>query len=72
MGSVPGLKPLSCPPPNITGCRCGLAPERAREEAIAATRELVRRRVVLGAEAQRAFPEEAGTTDLPDLEPTGT
>ena len=41
-----------------------------RNEAL--LKELVRRRVVLGAEAQRAFPEEAGTTDLPDLEPTGT
>jgi MoaA/NifB/PqqE/SkfB family radical SAM enzyme len=51
--------------------RYGISPERARDDAIAATRELVRQRVVLGAEADHAFALEAGTTDLPDLAPDG-
>ncbi len=51
--------------------RYGLDPERAREDAIAATRELVRRGVVLSADARGAHPVEPGTSDLPDLEPTG-
>jgi MoaA/NifB/PqqE/SkfB family radical SAM enzyme len=51
--------------------RYGLDPERARQDAIAATRNLVRQGVVLAADAQHAFPAEAGTTDLPGLEPNG-
>jgi MoaA/NifB/PqqE/SkfB family radical SAM enzyme len=51
--------------------RYGLDRERAREDAIAAARELVRRRVVLAADAGEAFPAESGTTDLPGLEPVG-
>ena len=51
--------------------RYGLNAERAREDAIAATRDLVARRIVLPADARNAFPVEAGTTDLPGLEPDG-
>jgi MoaA/NifB/PqqE/SkfB family radical SAM enzyme len=51
--------------------RYGISPERAREDAIAATRELVRQRIVLGADANHAFALESGTTDLPGLEPEG-
>jgi MoaA/NifB/PqqE/SkfB family radical SAM enzyme len=51
--------------------RYGIGAERARQDAIAATRDLVNRRVVLPADAREAFPVEAGTTDLPDLEPSG-
>ncbi|MFI5026552.1 MAG: PqqD family peptide modification chaperone, partial [Solirubrobacterales bacterium] len=51
--------------------RYGLDPERAREDAIAATRDLVRRRVVLAASATGFFPAESGTSDLPGLEPSG-
>jgi hypothetical protein len=51
--------------------RYGLEPERAAEDAIAAVRELQRRRVVLAADASAPFPAEAGTTDLPGLEPSG-
>ena len=51
--------------------RFGIEPERAREDAIAATRELVRRGVVLSAAASGAHPVEPGTSDLPDLEPNG-
>jgi len=49
----------------------GLNPEHAREDAIAATRDLVRRRVVLAAAAGDFFPAEPGTSDLPGLEPSG-
>jgi coenzyme PQQ synthesis protein D (PqqD)/radical SAM family protein len=45
--------------------------ERAREDAVTATRELLRRRVVMAADASGHFPAEAGTTDLPGLEPSG-
>jgi hypothetical protein len=51
--------------------RYGLDPERARADAVAATRNLVKQRIVLAADAKHAFPAEAGTTDLPDLEPSG-
>lgn len=51
--------------------RYGLSDERARQDAVAATRDLVMRRVVLPAGARHAFPVEAGTTDLPGLEPNG-
>ena len=53
------------------GDRYGLDPERAREDAVAATRELIRRKVVLTTDATGAFPVEPGTSDLPGLEPTG-
>jgi len=49
--------------------RYNLDPERAREDAIVATRDLVRRRVVLSAAAGDFFPAEPGTSDLPGLEP---
>lgn len=51
--------------------RYGLDRERAREDAVAATRELLRRRVVMAADATGSFPAEPGTTDLPGLEPRG-
>ncbi len=51
--------------------RYGLDRERAREDAIAATRELLRRRVVMAADASGSFPAEPGTTDLPGSEPSG-
>jgi hypothetical protein len=51
--------------------RYGLSRERAAEDAIGAARELQRRRVVLAADASGAFPAEAGTSDLPGLEPAG-
>ncbi len=51
--------------------RYGLSRERAREDAIVATRELLRRRVVMAADATASFPAEPGTTDLPGLEPRG-
>lgn len=51
--------------------RYGLGRERAREDAIVATRELLRRRVVMAADATSSFPAEPGTTDLPGLEPRG-
>lgn len=51
--------------------RYGLDRERAREDAVAATRELVGRRVVTAADASGSFPVDAGTTDLPGLEPRG-
>jgi MoaA/NifB/PqqE/SkfB family radical SAM enzyme len=49
----------------------GIDPDRAAEDAIVAVRELQRRRVVLAADASGHHPVEAGTTDLPGLEPTG-
>jgi MoaA/NifB/PqqE/SkfB family radical SAM enzyme len=51
--------------------RYGLESQRAREDAIAATQELVRHRVVLPAAARNALPAEPGTSDLPGLEPVG-
>lgn len=45
--------------------------ERAREDAVTATRELIRRGVVMTADASGAYPAEPGTTDLPGLEPNG-
>lgn len=51
--------------------RYGIDGERARQDAIAATRDLQRRGVVMAAAATGAFPAEPGTTDLPGLEPNG-
>ncbi len=51
--------------------RFGLDSGRAREDAIAATQELVRHRVVLPADARNTLPVEPGTSDLPGLEPVG-
>jgi hypothetical protein len=51
--------------------RYGIGEERARQDAVAATRDLQRRGVVLAAAATGAFPAGPGTTDLPGLEPTG-
>jgi MoaA/NifB/PqqE/SkfB family radical SAM enzyme len=51
--------------------RYGLDRERAREDAVAATRDLIRRRVVMFASTTGYFPAEPGTTDLPGLEPSG-
>jgi len=45
--------------------------ERAREDAEAATRDLMRRGVVMATDASGAFPAEPGTTDLPGSEPNG-
>jgi MoaA/NifB/PqqE/SkfB family radical SAM enzyme len=44
---------------------------RAREDAVATTRELLRRGVVMAAAAIGSFPAEPGTTDLPGSEPNG-
>lgn len=44
---------------------------RAREDAVATTRELLRRGVVMAADATGSFPAEPGTTDLPGSEPNG-
>ena len=44
---------------------------RARNDAEATTRELLRRGVVMAAEASGSFPAEPGTTDLPGSEPNG-
>jgi MoaA/NifB/PqqE/SkfB family radical SAM enzyme len=51
--------------------RYGIDQDRAREDAIAATRDLVNRRVVMAADASGSFPAEPGTTDLPGSEPNG-
>jgi MoaA/NifB/PqqE/SkfB family radical SAM enzyme len=51
--------------------RYGIDAERARQDAVAATRDLQRRGVVMAAAATGSFPAEPGTTDLPGLEPTG-
>ncbi len=51
--------------------RYGISAERAERDALAATRELQRRRVVLAEDALRAVGVESGTSDLPGLEPTG-
>jgi hypothetical protein len=45
--------------------------ERARDDAMATTRELLRRGVVMPADAHDSFPAEPGTTDLPGVEPGG-
>jgi MoaA/NifB/PqqE/SkfB family radical SAM enzyme len=45
--------------------------ERARDDAVATTRELLRRGVVMAADASGRHPVEPGTTDLPGLEPNG-
>ncbi|HUC07974.1 MAG TPA: PqqD family peptide modification chaperone [Solirubrobacterales bacterium] len=44
---------------------------RARDDAVATTRELLRRGVVMAADATGSFPAEPGTTDLPGSEPNG-
>jgi MoaA/NifB/PqqE/SkfB family radical SAM enzyme len=44
---------------------------RARNDAVATTRELLRRGVVMAADASGSFPAEPGTTDLPGSEPNG-
>jgi MoaA/NifB/PqqE/SkfB family radical SAM enzyme len=51
--------------------RYGIDQDRAREDAIAATRDLIDRRVVMAADASGSFPAEPGTTDLPGSEPNG-
>jgi MoaA/NifB/PqqE/SkfB family radical SAM enzyme len=51
--------------------RYGIDDERARKDAVTATRELLQRRVVMAADATGSFPTEPGTTDLPGSEPTG-
>jgi MoaA/NifB/PqqE/SkfB family radical SAM enzyme len=51
--------------------RYGIDSERARQDAVAATRDLLRRQVVTAADATGSFPAEPGTTDLPGSEPTG-
>jgi MoaA/NifB/PqqE/SkfB family radical SAM enzyme len=51
--------------------RYGIDAERARQDAIAATRNLQRRGVVMADAATGSFPAEPGTTDLPGLEPSG-
>jgi MoaA/NifB/PqqE/SkfB family radical SAM enzyme len=44
---------------------------RARHDAETTTRELLRRGVVMAADATGSFPAEPGTTDLPGSEPNG-
>jgi len=51
--------------------RYGIDQDRARQDAIAATRDLIDRRVVIAADASGSFPAEPGTTDLPGSEPDG-
>jgi MoaA/NifB/PqqE/SkfB family radical SAM enzyme len=51
--------------------RYGIDDERARQDAVAATRDLQKRGVVMAAAATGSFPAEPGTTDLPGLEPAG-
>jgi MoaA/NifB/PqqE/SkfB family radical SAM enzyme len=51
--------------------RYGIDQDRARQDAIAATRDLIDRRVVMAADASGSFPAEPGTTDLPGSEPNG-
>jgi len=51
--------------------RYGIDAERARQDAVAAARDLQKRGVVMAAAATGAFPAEPGTTDLPGLEPNG-
>jgi hypothetical protein len=51
--------------------RYSIDPERARQDALAATRDLLERRIVMAADASAPFPAEPGTTDLPGLAPSG-
>ncbi len=51
--------------------RYGIDRDRARQDAIAATRDLIDRRIVMAADASGSFPAEPGTTDLPGSEPNG-
>lgn len=51
--------------------RYGIDQDRARRDAITATRDLIDRRVVMAADASGTFPAEPGTTDLPGSEPNG-
>jgi MoaA/NifB/PqqE/SkfB family radical SAM enzyme len=51
--------------------RFGIDAERARHDAVAATRDLLSRHVVMAADAAGSFPVDPGTTDLPGLEPNG-
>jgi MoaA/NifB/PqqE/SkfB family radical SAM enzyme len=51
--------------------RYGIDADRARQDAIAATRDLINHRVVMAADASGSFPAEPGTTDLPGSEPNG-
>jgi MoaA/NifB/PqqE/SkfB family radical SAM enzyme len=51
--------------------RYGIDQDRARQDAISATRDLIDRRVVMAADASGSFPAEPGTTDLPGSEPNG-
>jgi len=44
---------------------------RARDDAVTTTRELLRRGVVMAADASGSYPAEPGTTDLPGSEPDG-
>jgi MoaA/NifB/PqqE/SkfB family radical SAM enzyme len=44
---------------------------RSQEDAMATIRELLRRGVVMAADATGSFPAEPGTTDLPGSEPNG-
>ncbi|HXR30238.1 MAG TPA: PqqD family peptide modification chaperone [Solirubrobacterales bacterium] len=45
--------------------------ERARADAVTTTRELLKRGVVVAADASGSFPAEPGTSDLPGSEPNG-
>jgi hypothetical protein len=56
---------------NALRVRYDIDRERARQDAIAATRDLIDRRVVMAADASGSFPAEPGTTDLPGSEPNG-
>jgi MoaA/NifB/PqqE/SkfB family radical SAM enzyme len=51
--------------------RYGIDADRARQDAIAATRDLIDRRIVMAADASGSFPAEPGTTDLPGSVPNG-
>jgi MoaA/NifB/PqqE/SkfB family radical SAM enzyme len=51
--------------------RFAIDEERARADAVAATHELIRRGVVMAADASGSYPTEPGTTDLPGSEPSG-
>lgn len=51
--------------------RYAIDTDRAREDAEATTRDLLRRGVVMAAAASSPQPAEPGTTDLPGLEPRG-
>jgi MoaA/NifB/PqqE/SkfB family radical SAM enzyme len=51
--------------------RYGIDAEHAREDAANAARDLLRRRVVMTADAVGYAPAEPGTTDLPGSEPNG-